>query len=242
MQTNTSEASDTSTNFINVKGAGNTFTGDNLIFNALNDSQTYAHNNGQAYLGLNAIVASGLASAENTSAISIDNVNNFKSNTINLTAQIGEDNKYTAQITIGNKIYGDATTLNAAALNKASCNAFMKNNAYAVVANANDISSYTVAKDKASITVGSDTAVENSNKLAAQLISARIRKINLMWRQKVPAARPLTPKPSTLISKIISRPINILMNTTILYLGAWAALSMTLTIKPQPRRPIKRLI
>ena len=80
---------------------------------------------------------------------------------LSLTAQIGEENKYTAEatgfaingsavgvniddmiaqtestanITVGNEIYGEATTLNVTALNKASRNAFMRNNAYSLVA------------------------------------------------------------------------------------------------------------
>ena len=199
VQTSTSEANDTSKNFINVKGAGNTFSGDTLTFNALNGAQTYAYNNGQAYVGLNAIVANGLANSENNSAITIADANTFANKTINITAQVGEDGKNTAQaegfainastvgvnidnmtaqtkstaaVNIGNQIYGDDTTLNVSALNKASRDAFMRNNAYAVVANANDISSYTIAEDSSSIAVGSDTAVENANKLTALNITS----------------------------------------------------------------------
>ena len=199
VQTNTSEAKDASSNFINVNGAGNTFTGDNLTFNALNSGQTYAHTNGQAYLGLNAVVAKGVANSATKANIKIDDKNTFANKTANITAQIGEDGKYTAestgfaingsavgvniddmiaktsstaQVNIGNEIYSDDTTLNASALNKASRNAFMRNNAYAIVANANDISAYTIAKDDASITVGSNSTLANANKLSALNISA----------------------------------------------------------------------
>ena len=199
VQTNTSKAHDTSNSFISVNGAGNSFTADNLNFTALNGGQTYAHTNGQAYLGLNAIVAKGLANSNTTAKISIDDENTFANKTANITAQIGEEGKYTAestgfaingsavgvniddmiaqtdstaQVNIGNEIYNDDTTLNASALNKASRNAFMRNNAYAIVANANDISAYTKAKDDASITVGNDTTVENANKLAALNITS----------------------------------------------------------------------
>ena len=199
IQTSTSEANDTSNNFIKVKGSGNTFTADNINFNALNSGQTYANNNGQGYGVLEVIVASGLANSQNTSNISIDDANNFKSNTINLNAQIGEDNKNTAQaegfglsvsgvgvnvdnmtaqtkstanIEVGNEFYNDATTLNVSALNKASRNALMRNNAYAVVANANDISSYTIAEDKASVSVGNNSTLTGANKLGALNITA----------------------------------------------------------------------
>ena len=199
VQTNTSVAKDTSTNFINVTGEGNTFTGENLTFNALNGGQTYAHTNGQAYLGLNAVVAKGLANSNTKANISIDDANTFTNTTANITAQIGEDGKYTAestgfaingsavgvniddmyaqtnstaQVNIGNEIYGNETALNATALNKASRNAFMRNNAYSIVANANDISAYTIAKDTASVNVGNNSTLENANKLGALNISA----------------------------------------------------------------------
>ncbi|MBR4152558.1 MAG: hypothetical protein IKT98_06315 [Selenomonadaceae bacterium] len=201
VQTNTSKAQDTSSNFINVNGAGNKFTADTLNFNALNGSQTYAYNNGQAYIGLNAIVAKGLANTNGTAKITVDDDNTLANKTANITAQIGEEGKYTAestgfaingsavgvniddmiaqtestaQVNIGNEIYGDNTTLNVSALNKASRNAFMRNNAYSLVANANDISAYTIGKDKAEVVVGNSGSreVANSNKLAALNITA----------------------------------------------------------------------
>ena len=199
LQTSTSEAKDLSTNFINVKGAGNSFTADDLTFNALNSSQTYAHTNGQGYGELEVVVANGLANANTNANISIDDANTFANKTINITSQIGQDDKYTtqvdgfgisvsgvgisvdnmtaqtnskAQVNIGNEIYNDTTTLNVNALNKASRDSFMRNNSYAVVANISDISAYTIAKDTASISVGSSAAVENANKLAAININA----------------------------------------------------------------------
>jgi len=124
---------------------------------------------------------------------------NRKKKNVNLNAQVGEAGKNTAetegfaingsavgvnidnmtaktksnaQIYIGNEIYGSDTTLNVSAQNKASRNAFMRNNAYALVANANDISAYTIAEDKAAVTVGSDTALANANKLTALNVTA----------------------------------------------------------------------
>ena len=197
--TSTSEARDSSTNFISVKDAGNTFRADNLNFTAQNSGQTYANINGQAYLGLNAIIAKGRANSNINANINIADANTFKAGTANITAQIGEENKYTAettgfaingsaiginvdnmyaetkstaQVNIGNEIYNDDTTLNVSALNKASRNSFMRNNAYSLVANANDISAYTIAEDSSSITVGSNTALANSNKLGALNINA----------------------------------------------------------------------
>ena len=197
--TSTSEAKDTSTNFINVKDAGNTFTADTLNFNALNSGQTYAHINGQAYLGLNAIIAKGRAFSNINSNISIDDANTFKAGTANITSQIGEENKYTAETTgfaingsaiginvdnmyaqtgstakvnVGNEYFNDDTTLNINALNKASRNSFMRNNAYSLVANANDISAYTIANDAAKITVGNNSTLENANKLGVLNINA----------------------------------------------------------------------
>ncbi len=204
VQTNTSAAQDTSTNFINVKGSDNIFTANNLTFSALNGSQTYAYGNGQGYGGFEVIVANGLATNNNIATISIDDANTFKAktagtNTINITAQIGEDGKKsamaegfglsvsglgvtvdtmtaktnsTAQVNIGNEFYSDATTLNVNAINKASRDAFMRNNAYAIVANVSDISSYTIAQDNAAITVGSNSALANANKLGALSINA----------------------------------------------------------------------
>ena len=197
--TSTSEAKDMSTNFISVKDAGNTFRGDEINFTAQNSGQTYSHINGQAYLGLNAIIAKGRANSNINANINIADANTFKAGTANITAQIGEENKYTAETTgfaingsaiginvdnmyaetksmaavnIGNEIYNDDTTLNVSALNKASRNSFMRNNAYSLVANANDISAYTIAEDSSSITVGSNTALANSNKLGALNINA----------------------------------------------------------------------
>ena len=199
VQTNTSEVKDTSINIINVKDAGNTFTADTLNFNALNSGQTYAHTNGQAYLGLNAVVAKGLANSATNANIKIDDENTFANKTANITAQIGEDGKYTAestgfaingsavgvnindmiaktastaQVNIGNEYFSDDTTLNVNALNKASRNSFMRNNAYSLVANANDISAYTIANDAATITVGKNSTLENANKLGALNITA----------------------------------------------------------------------
>ena len=205
IQTNTSEANDTSKNFIKVSGAGNSFTADNLKFNALNGSQTYAYNNGQAYVGLNAIIASGLANSKNQAEISVADANTFANKTINFNAQVGEDGKKTAMaegfainastvgvnvddmvaktestanISVGNEYFNSDTTFNLTALNKASRDSFMRNNAYAVVANANDISSYTIAKDKAEITVGSSSKLANANKLAVLNINSDTENIS----------------------------------------------------------------
>ena len=189
VQTNTSEAKDTSTNFINVDDAGNTFKANEINFNALNGAQTYAHTNGQAYLGLNVIVAKGLANTKSNAQITIKNGNNFLSDTINLNAQIGEDNKYSAEstgfaingsavgvniddmiartdtkaeINLGNEYFNADTTLNINALNNSSRNAFMRNNAYSIVANANNVSAYTKANDNSIITIGNDTLTPNT--------------------------------------------------------------------------------
>ncbi len=195
----TSDAEDRSTNFINVNGSGNTFTADNLTFNAINGGQTYSHTNGQAYLGLNTILADGFATSYTNADIYVASGNSFLNKTATLNAQIGEDGKYTAEATgfaingsavgvnvddmtartnstaniqIGNEYFGEDTTLNLSALNKASRNAFMRNNAYSLVANANDISAYTKANDTASVTVGNNSKLANSNKLGALNITA----------------------------------------------------------------------
>ncbi|MBR0060832.1 MAG: hypothetical protein IJP68_05065, partial [Selenomonadaceae bacterium] len=199
VQTNTSEAKDTSKNFIAVKGEGNSFTADTLNFNALNGSQLYAYNNGQGYKVLNVIVVNGLANANTTSDISIADGNTFKADTVNLTSQVGEVGKKTsmaegyainvagigvsvdsmtaktestASVNVGNEFFNDDTTLNVSALNKASRDSFMRNNAYALGINANQISAYTKAKDKAEITIGSDTELANSNKLGVLNITS----------------------------------------------------------------------
>ncbi|MBR0060754.1 MAG: hypothetical protein IJP68_04655, partial [Selenomonadaceae bacterium] len=215
VQSNTSEANDFSNNFIKVNDAGNSFTADTLNFGTLNGSQTYSHTNGQAYLGLNAIIAKGIANTNSTSQILIDDENTFATKTANITAQIGEDGKYTAeatgfaingsaiginiddmiaqtkstaQVNIGNEYYKttkikneetntetvneNVTTLNVSALNKASRNSFMRNNAYSLVANANDISAYTIAEDKSEITVGNGNTPDKANKLAALNITS----------------------------------------------------------------------
>ena len=54
----------------------------------------------------------------------------------------------------------------------------MRNNAYAIVGNANDISAYTKAKDKSEITVGSNSTLANANKLATLNISSDTENIS----------------------------------------------------------------
>ena len=110
---------------------------------------------------------SKITASENINA-NYSHINGIGINVDNMYAQTGS----TAQVNIGNEHFNDDTTLNVNALNKASRNSFMRNNAYAIVANANDISAYTIAKDKSSITVGSNTTAENANKLGALNINA----------------------------------------------------------------------
>ena len=205
VQTSTSEANDQSNNFINVKGSGNTLTGETVNLNALNGGQVYSHNNGQGYAFLNVVVANGEANSENTAAITIDDANTFKANTVNIKSQIGEDGKYTAESTgfaisvaevgvsvdkmtaktattaevnVGNLYYeklndnSELPTVNVTALNSASRNAFMRNNAYALLANIADVQSVVKADDKSSVTVGSDKQLANTNKLAALNITS----------------------------------------------------------------------